>query len=63
VSLQTGMVRAGRVARSQVFLAAKTAVAAGLARVAALAVDAHSRSCFAPLAVLLLVRPTVYDSP
>ena len=47
---------------SQVFLAAKTAIAAGLAWVAALAADPHSRPYFAPLAVLLVVQPTVYDS-
>jgi uncharacterized membrane protein YccC len=45
-----------------VFLAAKTAIAAGLAWVAALATDPHSRPYFAPLAVLLVVQPTVYDS-
>jgi len=57
-----GMVRLGHVSRSQVFLAAKTAIAAGLAWVAALAADPHSRPYFAPLAVLLVVQPTVYDS-
>ena len=62
VSLRPGMVRPGRVTRSQVFLAAKTAIAAGLAWVAALAADPHSRPYFAPLAVLLVVQPTVYDS-
>src|ERR1700742_3771088 len=62
VSLQPGMVRPGLVTRDQVFLAAKTAIAAGLAWVAALAADPHSRPYFAPLAVLLVVQPTVYDS-
>src|SRR5271154_374883 len=62
VSLQPGMVWPGHVARSQVFLAAKTAIAAGLAWAAALAADPHSRPYFAPLAVLLVVQPTVYDS-
>jgi uncharacterized membrane protein YgaE (UPF0421/DUF939 family) len=52
----------GLVTRQQLFLAAKTAVAAGLAWVAALAADPHSRPYFAPLAVLLVVQPTVYDS-
>jgi uncharacterized membrane protein YccC len=61
-SLKPRMVRPGRVTRSQVFLAAKTAIAAGLAWVAALAVDPHSGPYFAPLAVLLVVQPTVYDS-
>jgi uncharacterized membrane protein YccC len=56
------MLRPGHVARSQVFLAAKTAIAAGLAWVAAVAADPHSRPYFAPLAVLLVVQPTVYDS-
>jgi uncharacterized membrane protein YccC len=62
VPLQPDMVRLGRVTRGQVFLAAKTAIAAGLAWVAALAADPHSRPYFAPLAVLLVVQPTVYDS-
>ena len=44
------------------FLAVKTAVAAGIAWAAALAADPHSRPYFAPLAVLLVVQPTVYDS-
>jgi hypothetical protein len=56
------MVRPGLVTRDQVLLAAKTAIAAGVAWVAALAADPHSRPYFAPLAVLLVVRPTVYDS-
>ena len=62
VSLQPGMAWPGLVTRQQVFLAAKTAIAAGLAWVAALAADPHSRPYFAPLAVLLVVQPTVYDS-
>src|SRR6202020_3675836 len=61
-SLRPGVVRPGRVTRGQVFLAAKTAVAAGLAWAAALAADPHSRPYLAPLAVLLVVQPTVYDS-
>src|SRR6202167_1628099 len=61
-SLRPGVVRPGRVTRGQVFLAAKTAVAAGLAWAAALAADPHSRPYFAPIAVLLVVQPTVYDS-
>jgi uncharacterized membrane protein YgaE (UPF0421/DUF939 family) len=56
------MVRPSLVTRDQVFLAAKTAIAAGLAWVAALAADPHSRPYFAPLAVLLVVQPTVYHS-
>jgi Fusaric acid resistance protein-like len=62
VSLRPGMVQPRLVTRDQVFLAAKTAIAAGLAWVAALAADPHSRPYFAPLAVLLVVQPTVYDS-
>src|ERR1700733_2434710 len=61
-SVRPGVVRPGRVTRGQVFLAAKTAVAAGLAWAVALAADPHSRPYFAPLAVLLVVQPTVYDS-
>ena len=53
---------AGLVTRQQVFLAAKTAIAAGVAWVAASAADPHSRPYFAPLAVILVVQPTVYDS-
>jgi hypothetical protein len=62
VSLQPGVVWPGLVTRQQAFLAAKTAVAAGLAWVAALAANPHGRPYFAPLAVLLVVQPTVYDS-
>ena len=62
VSLQPGMVWPGLVTRQQVFLAARTAIAAGLAWVAALAANPHGRPYFAPLAVLLVVQPTVYDS-
>jgi hypothetical protein len=50
------------VTRQQVLLAAKTAIAAGLAWVAALAANPHGKPYFAPLAVLLVVQPTVYDS-
>ena len=62
VAFKPRTVRLGRVTRSQVFLAAKTAIAAGLAWAAALAADPHSRPYFAPLAVLLVIQPTVYDS-
>jgi uncharacterized membrane protein YgaE (UPF0421/DUF939 family) len=62
VSRQSGLAWPGLVTRQQLFLAAKTAIAAGLAWVAALAADPHSRPYFAPLAVLLVVQPTVYDS-
>jgi hypothetical protein len=61
VSLQPGMAWPRLVTRQKVFLAGKTAIAAGLAWAAALAADPHSRPYFAPLAVLLVVRPTVYD--
>jgi uncharacterized membrane protein YgaE (UPF0421/DUF939 family) len=57
-----GRLRPALVTRHQVFLAAKAAVAAGLAWAAALAVHPHSRPYFAPIAVLLVVQPTVYDS-
>jgi hypothetical protein len=63
VSFHLGVFRPGLVTRSQVFLAAKTAIAAGLAWVAALAADPHSRPYFAPVAVLLVVQPTVYMTP
>jgi len=56
------MVRPRLVSRDQVLLAAKTAIAAGAAWLAALAANPHSRPYFAPLAVLLVVQPTVYDS-
>ena len=61
-SLQPVKVRPAHVTRDQVFLAAKTAIAAGIAWAAALAADPHSKPYFAPLAVLLVVQPTVYDS-
>jgi uncharacterized membrane protein YgaE (UPF0421/DUF939 family) len=50
------------VSRTQILLAAKAAVAAGIAWAVAAAVDPHSRPYFAPLAVILIVQPTVYDS-
>src|SRR3984885_7041727 len=62
VSRQSRLAWPGLITRQQLFLAAKTAVAAGLAWAVALAADPHSRPYFAPLAVLLVVQPTVYDS-
>src|ERR1700735_4097040 len=62
VSLPPGMALPGLGTRQQVFQAAKTAIAAGLAWAAALAAEPHSRPYFAPIAVLLVVQPTVYDS-
>src|SRR6202046_1803381 len=62
VSRQSRLAWPGLVTRQQLFLAAKTAIAAGLAWAAALAADPHRRPYFAPLAVLLVVQPTVYDS-
>src|SRR6202161_884148 len=62
VSWQPGTAWPGLVTRQQLFLAAKTAVVAGLAWVAALAAYPHSQTHPAPLAVLLVVQPTVYDS-
>jgi uncharacterized membrane protein YgaE (UPF0421/DUF939 family) len=50
------------VGRTQILLAAKAAVAAGIAWAVAAAVDPRSRPYFAPLAVILIVQPTVYDS-
>ena len=54
--------RPGTVTRDRVLLAGKTAVAAGLAWWAAGAADGSVTPYFAPLAVLLVVQPTVYDS-
>ncbi len=50
------------VSRTQILLAAKAAVAAGIAWAVALLAYPHSRPYFAPLAVILIVQPTVYDS-
>ncbi len=50
------------VTRTQLVLAAKAAIGAGIAWAVALAVDPHSRPYFAPLAVILIVQPTVYNS-
>jgi uncharacterized membrane protein YgaE (UPF0421/DUF939 family) len=50
------------VRRTQILLATKAAVAAGIAWEVALLADPHSRPYFAPLAVILIVQPTVYDS-
>ncbi len=50
------------VSRTQFLVATKAAVAAGIAWAVALLVDPHSRPYFAPLAVILIVQPTVYDS-
>ena len=50
------------VSRAQLLLAAKAAVAAGIAWTVALVIDPNSRPYFAPLAVILVVQPTVYDS-
>ena len=50
------------VSRTQLLLAAKVAVGAGIAWAVALAVDPNGLPYLAPLAVLLIVQPTVYDS-
>ena len=50
------------VSRTQILLATKAAVAAGIAWAVALLADPHTRPYFAPLAVILIVQPTVYDS-
>ena len=55
-------VPAALVSRTQILLATKAAVAAGIAWAVALLADPHSRPYFAPLAVILIVQPTVYDS-
>jgi uncharacterized membrane protein YgaE (UPF0421/DUF939 family) len=57
-----GLLRPGPISRSQVFLAAKIAIAASVAWVAAVATHPQAAPYFAPLAVLLIVQPTVYDS-
>ena len=61
-SLRSGPFAPALVSRTQLLLAAKVAVAAGLAWAVALAFNPHSRPYFAPLAVILIVQPTVYDS-
>jgi uncharacterized membrane protein YccC len=50
------------VSRRHVLLAAKTGVAAGLAWVAAVPIDPSQRPYFAPIAAVVVVQPTVYDS-
>ena len=50
------------VSRTQLFQAAKVAVGAGIAWAVALAVYPNGLPYLAPLAVLLIVQPTVYDS-
>jgi uncharacterized membrane protein YgaE (UPF0421/DUF939 family) len=50
------------VTRTQILLAAKVAVSAGIAWALALVVDPNTRPYFAPLAVILIVQPTVYNS-
>ena len=54
--------RPALLSRTQILLATKAAVAAGIAWAVALLTDPHSRPYFAPLAVILIVQPTVYDS-
>src|SRR6185437_5726035 len=48
--------------RTQLFQAAKVAVGAGIAWAIARAVSPNGLPYLAPLAVLLIVQPTVYDS-
>ncbi|HVX23094.1 MAG TPA: FUSC family protein [Acidimicrobiales bacterium] len=55
-------VRPGSITMERVLFAAKVAVAAGLAWWAAGAADGSVTPYFAPLGVLLVVQPTVYDS-
>jgi uncharacterized membrane protein YccC len=61
-SLTPERLRPGRVSRDQLLLAAKSAVTAGIAWAVALAVHPHSEPYFAPIAVILVIQPTVYDS-
>jgi uncharacterized membrane protein YccC len=57
-----GMFVPALVSRTQVFQAAKVAVSAGVAWAVALVVYPDGLPYLAPLAVLLIVQPTVYDS-
>jgi hypothetical protein len=61
-SLGSGPFVPAIVSRTQLLLAARVAVSAGIAWAVALAVDPNTRPYLAPLAVLLIVQPTVYDS-
>jgi uncharacterized membrane protein YgaE (UPF0421/DUF939 family) len=56
------VLRYATVSRGQVVLAAKTGVAAGLAWAAAMPLDPTHRPYFAPIAAVIVVQPTVYDS-
>jgi uncharacterized membrane protein YgaE (UPF0421/DUF939 family) len=62
VAVGLGVSQRGIVTRNQVILALKAAIAAGIAWIAALSVDPHNLPYFAPIAVLLVVQPTIYDS-
>ena len=48
--------------RCQSYLSAKTAIGAGVAWAVAQAVDPHGRPYFAPIAVVIIVQPTISDS-
>jgi uncharacterized membrane protein YccC len=61
-SLRSNAILPVLVSRTQILLAARAAVAAGIAWAAALLADPHTRPYFAPLAAILIVQPTVYDS-
>ena len=61
-SLGSEIFHSALVSRTRILLATKAAIAAGLAWAVSLVVDPHSRPYFAPLAVILIVQPTVYDS-
>jgi uncharacterized membrane protein YgaE (UPF0421/DUF939 family) len=61
-SVRSKAFRPALVSRTQILLATKAAVAAGIAWAVALLAYPHSRPYFAPLAVILIVQPTVYDS-
>jgi uncharacterized membrane protein YgaE (UPF0421/DUF939 family) len=62
MSLKSNLFLPSLVSRSRILLAMKVGVAAGIAWALALLVDPHSRPYFAPLAVILIVQPSVYDS-
>jgi uncharacterized membrane protein YgaE (UPF0421/DUF939 family) len=61
-SLGPGNLLPALVSRTQLFQAAKVAVGAGIAWAVALAIYPKGLPYLAPLAVLLIVQPTVYDS-
>lgn len=61
-ALPTRLSRVRFCIQSQWLLSARTAVAAGAAWVVAQAVEPQGRPYFAPIAVVIIVRPTIHDS-